>query len=178
MTVERRECEGFAFNHSSFLLKGAVSFNHQFSLIYNARLSGVHDVCVSHGKGMWPDTPYLRVVNVLDDKCFIIGVLYKNMQTKPNFLTLYKAEMEEGERIELNKQAESFGATAGDTLSLEDTSGRIDLSGNIQPAELATGMVVLCMGTPQGGTFVVEQWAFSPLRANASIPAPVADRPP
>ena len=105
-------------------------------------------------------------------RCVLIGALYKNMASKPNFLCQYTKEIE-GEQLDFATEM-NFAASADDTLSLEDQSGRVTLDGAIPAAPFATGVIVCVLGTPdEDGTFVVEEWTYPPSLPQRGLPCAV-----
>lgn len=104
---------------------------------------------------------HTRVIDVKSGtQCVCIGVLFKEMTKKPNFLHDYLQEInnvgvdedEEGDRRSLNAFVD-----VSDRLALEDESGRMTLEGCIDPAQVVTGVIVAVYGTSErGSNFVVR----------------------
>eukprot|EP01064_Diplonema_japonicum_P024216 TRINITY_DN34733_c0_g1_i1.p1 TRINITY_DN34733_c0_g1~~TRINITY_DN34733_c0_g1_i1.p1 ORF type:complete len:465 (+),score=55.33 TRINITY_DN34733_c0_g1_i1:56-1396(+) len=179
MTLPRQACDDFEYTHHKFLLKDQT-FNQQYSHLYNARMEFCYERCRKSSESRWPGVPMSRVVNLKQDTpTVIVGALYKNMKHKPDFLEQYIIEMGESERMSLEDSKAEFRADESDTLSLEDQSGRIDLSGIKQLHEMCTGLVVCVKGQVSGKVFTVDDWCFPPLHPQPDRTIPVnAEKPP
>ena len=90
------------------------------------------------------------------------------MASKPNFLSQYSNEIENG--FDLDKE-EVFAASAEDTLSLEDQSGRVKLAGKIPVNNLATGVIITVLGTVEKDTFIVEDYIYPPVAPQRPLAA-------
>eukprot|EP00755_Sulcionema_specki_P031587 Sspe_Gene.19355::Locus_7048_Transcript_2_2_Confidence_0.333_Length_1013::g.19355::m.19355/K02328/POLD2; DNA polymerase delta subunit 2 len=168
---ERKPCPGHAFDHSAFVLK-SQTFTQQFSHLYYMRLKEVKETFRALIEARWRGVPIVRIVNVTGDRCCVMGTIYKNMVNKPNFLKQYIREVEVG-----TLEEEVVGTSDDDHLSLEDESGRVDLTGNIPHHELCTGLIIAALGkVDERSRFVVEEWTFC---GEAPQPAlePVLDGP-
>eukprot|EP01059_Diplonema_ambulator_P006638 TRINITY_DN16287_c0_g1_i1.p1 TRINITY_DN16287_c0_g1~~TRINITY_DN16287_c0_g1_i1.p1 ORF type:complete len:461 (+),score=61.71 TRINITY_DN16287_c0_g1_i1:43-1383(+) len=161
--ITRQSCDGFEYTHQRFLLK-KQTFHQQFSHLYNARLDFAYPRLKAKAEKVWVGVPVVRIVNLVEDvESVIVGALYKNMETKPDFLKEYVTQMGETERIQLDEEAAAFRATENDSLSFEDQSGRVALTGSIDVSSLCTGLVLAVKGKVSGKSFIVDSWIYPPL---------------
>ena len=175
--AERAECEGFNYNHKRFVLRD-MQFNQQFASMYTTRLNAVKERLVMSVKKKWgEDVKLSRVVNLHQgEDCACIGALYKNMKCKPNFLLQYAREMGEDETLNFTEEEDITKCSPDDSLSLEDSSGRTDLEGNIPVGGFTTGMIIAVFGALKGKKFEVTDWTFAPLPHQPSLPSTLPDQ--
>eukprot|EP01060_Flectonema_neradi_P000728 TRINITY_DN10452_c0_g1_i2.p1 TRINITY_DN10452_c0_g1~~TRINITY_DN10452_c0_g1_i2.p1 ORF type:complete len:459 (+),score=98.86 TRINITY_DN10452_c0_g1_i2:31-1377(+) len=170
--AERVACEGYKYNHKRFVLRD-MKFNQQFASLYTMRLNELRQRVMRSVKRKWgEDVKLSRVVNLVQgEDCACIGALYKNMKCKPNFLIQYAREMGEDETLNFEEDDCITKCSPDDTLSLEDSSGRTNLEGNVPTGMLTTGMVVAVFGALKGKVFEVADWTFAPLPQQTPLPS-------
>ena len=76
-----------------FYIKGQKSFTNQYAPLYAERLTSMRDELRSAAVAKWSTMfPKVEIKNLVDlvqnEKCIIIGTLYKEMKNKPNILRL------------------------------------------------------------------------------------------
>jgi DNA polymerase delta subunit 2 len=75
---------------------------------------------------------------VPDEACSIVGVIFKELASRPNLLKQYR-------EIGVDSQAVDLSTSEGDSLFLEDATGRIQLV-DVDPIGLPTGVVLGVFG--------------------------------
>ncbi|CAH8439508.1 unnamed protein product [Schistosoma haematobium] len=171
-------CSRFQVTPNSF------SFNRQYTQIYLARLTAAKAVLKTLAEQRWSTSSTkseashfpVRTLAELngDEKCIIIGTLFKEMRLKPSVLhDIAAVEIENVEsdiRISSTDTHSLVHLTSDDDLLfLEDEVQRIALSFCSQtsklwsPANLVTGVVVAALGyepESQPGSFYIEDMLF------------------
>jgi DNA polymerase delta subunit 2 len=76
---------------SDFYIKGQKSFTNQYAPLYAERLTSMRNDLKLAAIEKWSKTfPKVEIKNLVDlvqnEKCIIIGTLYKEMKNKPNIL--------------------------------------------------------------------------------------------
>ncbi|XP_039262136.2 DNA polymerase delta subunit 2-like [Styela clava] len=107
----------------------------------------------------WGDEyPVRQLAKVkLNEKCCVIGILFKHMDLQPSILK----EVSEEHNLQVQPTREKF-VSENDSLILEDTLQRISLSGNIDPQTSYTGTVVALAGIEdKAGQFRVDDFTFA-----------------
>ncbi|CAH8438880.1 unnamed protein product [Schistosoma mattheei] len=171
-------CGRFQVTPNSF------SFNRQYTQIYLARLTAAKAVLKTLAEQRWSTSSTkseashfpVRTLAELngDEKCIIIGTLFKEMRLKPS--VLHDIAAVEIENIESDIRISSTDTHSlvhltsdDDLLFLEDEVQRIALSFCSQisklwsPANLVTGVVVAALGyepESQPGSFYIEDLLF------------------
>ncbi|CAH8435449.1 unnamed protein product [Schistosoma turkestanicum] len=162
----------------------SFSFNRQYAQIYVARLTAAKRVLTVLAEQKWSTSsaksgasrfPVRSLADLnSDEKCIIIGTLFKEMRLKPS--VLHDIAAVEIENIESDNRISSTDTQSlvhltsdDDVLFLEDEVQRISLSfcGQISkpwsPANLVTGVVIAALGyepESQPGSFIVEDMLF------------------
>ncbi|KAH8855512.1 DNA polymerase delta small subunit [Schistosoma japonicum] len=171
-------CRRFQVTPDSF------SFHRQYTQIYLARLAAAKPLLTVLAKNKWSKSPTkseashfpirsLADLNA-DEKCIIIGTVFKEMRLKPS--VLHDIAAVEIENIESDNRISSTDTqsmirltSVDDVLFLEDEVQRIALSfcSHISkcwpPANLVTGVVIAVLGCePEShpGSFYVEDMLF------------------
>ena len=91
-----------------------------------------------------------------NEKCIIIGTLYKDMEQKPNILK----ELSE-ETITIIQPIKERYTDPSDQLILEDELQRIILIGNINIPKMCTGFVIALLGyEDEDSKFYIEDYCF------------------
>eukprot|EP01006_Ploeotia_vitrea_P043866 TRINITY_DN66785_c2_g2_i1.p1 TRINITY_DN66785_c2_g2~~TRINITY_DN66785_c2_g2_i1.p1 ORF type:complete len:466 (+),score=48.49 TRINITY_DN66785_c2_g2_i1:26-1399(+) len=159
--MQRKKFNSFVGLHQEFANRNR-EYAQQFFHLYNARLSQQHPAVEKVAKRKWNTAP-TRILNVKEGTKYVcIGILYKEMKLKPNFLHDYLREIEQcGSVDQANATGISSYTSEEDFLILEDDSGRMNLKSQdaIVNNELITGVVVAVYGQcTKTGAFVVEDW--------------------
>ncbi|CAL8102889.1 unnamed protein product [Calicophoron daubneyi] len=168
------------------VIPNTFTFHRQYSEIYCARFQQGKPLLVEACSRKWnavsgTDTtgnskrPRIRPVAdlVMDEKCVIIGTIYKEMKLKPSILRDLAAADSSNVGIHLAHLDEAFKErliSADDCVYLEDDVQRIALVFNeerikkiLSPTRLATGVLIALLGSEpkqDRGSFYVEDALF------------------
>ncbi|KAG5442278.1 DNA-directed DNA polymerase delta subunit pol31 [Clonorchis sinensis] len=168
----------------------SLSFHRQYSKIYTARFTAAQPVLSAAATRQWAASEHpsrdqlpIRSLNslVTDEKCVILGTLYKEMKLKPSILRdLANSEFGQG-GVQLQGDTLNTLMSSDDSIFLEDNVQRIrvvmDGLHGVSVTNLATGVVVALLGVePEHaqGSFHVEDILFlepQPEKPICSLPA-------
>ncbi|KAI8090635.1 DNA polymerase alpha/epsilon subunit B-domain-containing protein [Thamnidium elegans] len=145
-----RECSNYdeLFELKDQMLIKKHSYKQQYASIYFIRLLKLREAVLLSSKQRWsslPENPQY-VEKILDIQvgqlCYMIGTIYLEMPAKPNVM---KNLQDENSIIRPSTPAKY--KSDEDIISLEDESGRVEISGTCLSKEfLVTGMVVGILG--------------------------------
>ena len=72
---------------SEFYIKGQKSFTNQYAPLYAERLTSMRNELKAAAVRKWPNFEIKNLVDLVqNEKCIIVGTLYKEMKNKPNIL--------------------------------------------------------------------------------------------
>ncbi|KAI9342995.1 DNA polymerase alpha/epsilon subunit B-domain-containing protein [Pilaira anomala] len=124
------------------------SYRQQYASIYYVRLLKLRAAVLTASKKRWgslPENPtYVeKILDIQVDKlCFMIGTVYLEMPAKPNVMK----DLQDEDSI-IKPETPAKYKSDNDIVSLEDESGRVEISGTCLSKEfLVTGMVVGILG--------------------------------
>lgn len=135
-------------------------FSKQFYHVYLCRLKELKKLIIPRAKKLWGDDVKIvslaELENYDNEKCIIIGTLFKHQIWKPSILR----ELSE-ETTDLQENHENY-CSDKDTAYLEDEMLRIKIIGdNVDLTKIVTGVVCGLIGKKlDDGTFKVEDWCF------------------
>lgn len=99
---------------------------------------------------------------VENERCVVIGTMYKHMKRKPGILDEYVKAAKDGKEDEgETHDREGTYTSADDWLELEDESARLRVIG-LDASKFVTGVVVACEGRAVRGDFVCEGEVMTP----------------
>ncbi|KAI8336635.1 DNA polymerase alpha/epsilon subunit B-domain-containing protein [Chlamydoabsidia padenii] len=174
--IERKTCQ---YDQPSQLQQPFIvkdhTFQKQYASIYFVRLLYLRQVVLEEAKKRWgshKDKP-TYVPKALDvqsnELCYIIGTIYLDMPLKPNVMKDLSAES----NLLIPPEPEKYRAETN-TVSLEDESGRVKLTGvKLDKESLVTGMVVGILGKedPASGSFEVHEVCYPGLPKQEPLPS-------
>lgn len=158
-----RTTSSYSNESERFLLKDR-SFSRQYAQIYSVRIMAMRKKLATAARRKWGGTESAFKIQKLsevkaDEKCFVIGTLFKKMEMKPSILK----EISEEHNLMPQPSRDRFTEDS-DELVIEDETERVSLTGNIQVGTCVTGsLVALCGCTIDSGKFAVEDYCFSGL---------------
>ncbi|CAO0802974.1 unnamed protein product [Mucor circinelloides] len=124
------------------------SYKQQYASMYYVRLLKLRQALADACQSKWmslPEKP--RYINkILDiqpgELCYMLGTIYLEMPAKPNVMN----NLEDEDSI-INPETPDKYKSDADVVSLEDESGRVEISGSCLDRELlVTGMIVGILG--------------------------------
>lgn len=131
-------------NKSSKFLLHDRAYIKQFFGFYTARLEKVADALTEAAQEKWgSDVPLKKLADMREDendKCILIGTLYKQQKLKPSILR----EISDENHVAL--QPTTIFYDDSDKVILEDGLNRIALTGKIEASKLVTGIVCALLG--------------------------------
>jgi DNA polymerase delta subunit 2 len=136
------------------------NYTRQYAPLYANRLVEMREAVKTSALKKWSNKSNYKLKTLHDiepnEKCIIIGTLYKEMEQKPSILK----ELSE-ETISINQPIKDRYVDPNDHLILEDELQRIILIGNIKVSELCTGFVVALLGYEDDNSkFFIEDYCF------------------
>lgn len=156
--IERATCL-YSNESERFVLKER-NFARQYAQIYAVRIMAMRKKLAAAARRKWGVNFDLKkqLAEVKgNEKCVVIGTLFKKMELKPNILKEISEEhnlMPQPPRVKY--------ADDGDELVIEDESERVVITGNIPVGNVVTGSIVALFGhTTDKGKFHVEEYCFS-----------------
>ena len=150
-----------------------LEYKRQFSHIYYTRSKQMQKRLEKAAKLKWNDDVLIKKLSEVktNEKCCIIGTLFKSMELQPSILK----EVSDEHNMQVQPLVSHF-TSDNDKLILEDYQQRISLIGNINPAECYTGSLVACYGTEnENGQFIVEEFTYSGLPSQLPREVDIAD---
>ncbi|XP_059620808.1 DNA polymerase delta subunit 2 [Phlebotomus argentipes] len=154
MTVE------YVNRSERFLLPKQLDYNQQFHNLYVARCEAMSGLLRERVALKWGEQyPIRRIHDLSEDdqeKCVIIGTVYKQQTLKPSVLK----ELSKVTNIVPQPIACDF-TDDSDEVMLEDELQRVRLFGNINPHEVVTGIMCAVLGhILEQGRFHVDEILF------------------
>lgn len=159
--IYRTDCT-YSNESDRFILKKS-DFSRQYAQIYAVRIMAMRKKLAAAARRKWGGAGFTlkrQLAEVIgDEKCVVIGTLFKKMELKPNILKEISEEhnlMPQPSRLKYVDDS--------DELVIEDESERVAVTGNIPVATSVTGCIVALYGhTTDKGKFYVEEYCFSGL---------------
>ena len=139
--------------------KFELQYKKQYAHIYFIRSQLMHKRLEKAAKVKWGDSVNIKMLSkvTVNDKCCIIGTLFKSMELQPSILK----EVSDEHNVQVQPLVSHF-TTDNDKLILEDSQQRISLVGKINPGESYTGSIVACYGFEnENGQFEVEDITYA-----------------
>ncbi|XP_043466818.1 DNA polymerase delta subunit 2 [Leptopilina heterotoma] len=147
------------------------NYSKQFAKIYTARISELSKVLTEKARKKWGTAKIMQLSELAeceDERCIIIGTLYKHQQNKPSILK----ELSEDEQLVLPVVKDDY-CSDDDLVYLEDDTSRIKLVGNVNIKDTVTGVVCAVLGRQdQNSSFKVEEWCFPGCLPQEKISSP------
>ena len=149
-----------------------------FANLYFTRLNELRPAVEASVRRQWGDDALQHRVKTLDvepdENVLVIGTLYKEMTGKPNMMEESTRDVLQDRDLSPDLQAKYCGE--GDTLVLEDESGRITLAGSKLDGEtLVTGVVLAVRGVlSSSGELEVSDFCLPGLPPQPALPRPAA----
>ncbi len=148
-----------------------ADYDTQYAPMYYSRLQTIRAWLVSRLRAEAQVPVRSKLIDVvLKEECWIVGTLFKTMPLRPSALDDYAEDRNTAPRVQLDCYVSD-----GDTLALEDETGRAQLVGAaLDVPHLVTGLVVALRGAEtDSGDFCVVQlvlpdMAPQPTRAPAA----------
>ena len=154
MAVERAGASVLTDANERFALTNKMHGQY-FQLYYN-RLMALRERCAESAGGKWPSAPRRSVLELREDeRCVVIGTVYKDMKDKPIILDEYVKDFER-EAYEAKRVERGNYCREDDRLEFEDEGARVRLLG-VDAGRFVTGVVCACVGRATSkGEFEVE----------------------
>ena len=153
--------------------KFSLQYKRQFAHIYFARSLVMHPKLEKAAKSKWGNDISIKKFSEVkaNEKCCIIGTLFKSMELQPSILK----EVSDEHNMQVQPQVSHF-TSDNDKLILEDSQQRISLIGNINPGESYTGSIIACLGFEnEQGQFEVEDLVYAGIPEQAHTDVKVED---
>jgi len=172
--LERSICS-YENNSQRYVFKSKRKFDLQYSQIYAVRLMSMRKRLECASKAKWGENVSVKqLVNVkIDEKCVIIGTLFRKMELQPSIIK--EIALEEGV---LPLPPSSKYISADDELILEEQQQRITLTGNLDLQHAVTGTIIAVYGCEsKAGKFNVDEFSFAclPKQSNVNIDQSLAN---
>ncbi|KAH0560763.1 DNA polymerase delta subunit 2-like [Cotesia glomerata] len=156
---------------SNFLQK-TKDYAKQFFYVYSCRLQELRSILEDKVSKKWPNIKILKLAeleNLEDDKCIVIGTLFKHQAWKPSILRELSDEIEESGVV---PERRAHYASEKDQVFLEDEMLRIKVVGDVDLSGIVTGVVCAMLGkTLDDGSFKIEDWCFPGCPPHQDLPA-------
>ncbi|XP_060578948.1 DNA polymerase delta subunit 2-like [Ruditapes philippinarum] len=168
VSIERKSCKIIA-NQGKYKLKDK-NFLRQYAHIYSERLLTMRPSLEAAAKKKWGNDVCTRKLHELksDEKCVVVGTLFKHMELQPSILK----EISDEHGL-MPQQISSKFTSPEDKLILEDELQRIVLVGELKVETSVTGVIVAVYGKePEDdkGKFHVEDYCFQELPKQSPLP--------
>ncbi|XP_015110005.1 DNA polymerase delta small subunit [Diachasma alloeum] len=153
-------------------------FSKQFFHVYACRLEELRGILVENARKKWgEDIKILRlaeVENFENERCIIIGTLFKHQLWKPSILRELSEDTQESGVIP--EKHENYCSNK-DVPFLEDEMLRIKIVGpKVEISDVVTGIVVALLGKKlEEGTFEVEDWCYPGCAPKAPPKGPISE---
>ncbi|CEP14882.1 hypothetical protein [Parasitella parasitica] len=154
------------------------SYNQQYASMYYIRLLKIRHALSDACNQKWTSLPekprYIRKILEIQpgELCYMLGTIYLEMPAKPNVMN----NLEDEDAI-INPETPDKYKSDADIVSLEDESGRVEISGSCLDRELlVTGMIVGILGKEIAtGAFEAIDVCLPGMADQDPLPAQVAD---
>ncbi|KAK0093510.1 hypothetical protein PV326_013375 [Microctonus aethiopoides] len=148
----------------------------QFFHMYSCRLEELRPYLSERAQKKWGDVKQLKlpeVENFENERCIIIGTLFKHQLWKPSIL---RELGEDTDEPNITPEKHDNYCSEKDQPFLEDGTSRIKLVGSkVVIAEIITGVVCGILGKKlEDGSFDVEDWCFAGCPPHSSMQSPPA----
>lgn len=155
-------------NHSERFLVKHHNYTRQYSHLYAERLKLRYPVLQEAARNKWGCSITIKKLSEVktQERCIVIGTLFKHMTLKPNILK----EVSDEHNLLPQPTREKYTDT-DDKLILEDELQRIVLVGNIDVLQMVTGVVIALCGKEQDdGNFNVTDYCFADIPSQPALP--------
>uniref|UniRef100_A0A0B6ZQD3 DNA polymerase delta subunit 2 n=1 Tax=Arion vulgaris TaxID=1028688 RepID=A0A0B6ZQD3_9EUPU len=158
---ERAKCE-YVNKNNRFVVNNR-NFNRQYAHLYAERLLAMRKRLSDAASKKWgKDIPQRRLHELnSDERCIVIGTLFKHMELRPSILK----EISEEHNL-MPQPVRSRYSSPEDKLIIEDELQRIFVLGGLKCGTSVTGIVVAVLGNEPGnekGKFYVEEFCYQDL---------------
>ncbi|GFS16721.1 DNA polymerase delta subunit 2 [Elysia marginata] len=160
------------YKNDRFIVKDR-SFNRQFAHLYAERLMTMRKRLTKAATEKWGSTPIRKLHELVnDERCIVIGTVFKHMELRPNILK----EVSEEHNL-MPQPVRSRYTDTKDKLIIEDELQRIFVVGDLKCETSVTGVVVAVLGKePEDdkGKFHVEDYCYQQLPPQ--VPRPLLEQ--
>ncbi|XP_066140380.1 DNA polymerase delta subunit 2 [Euwallacea fornicatus] len=156
-------------NCSHKFSQNETDYTKQYCSIYLARLHEMEALLVQRVQQKWGDKYPIYKLHKLaegDNKCVVIGTLFKDQKLKPSVLK----QLAESNQLVPQPVLMHF-TDETDVLFMEDEVQRYQILGKIDATKLVTGITCALLGSDIGkGKFLVDEYVFAGYREQVERP--------